>query len=229
MSDTVAISSAENREDLIDTDKETVLKISDGYKVPDENSFAQNDIIELLEHNKAIVSNIEKSHDLITKAQSSFGNLLNNLSYFKSKNLELEKQIEKISIEKAKEVQAIKNTMSEVEKDKNKQIEKLNQEIKILQEKKNNKIRELENEILSVKQSSDDEIKLLNNEFEKFKLEKEDEINNLHKEIERLQTEGEKDKKVLDEFQNIISILEKIKGIFKKAENKTGNSDMDNY
>lgn len=228
MSDTAAISSAENRDDLIDTDKETDLEISDGYNIPDENDFIENDIIELLEHNKTIVSNIEKSNDIITKVKNSFINIQNNLSYLRSKNLKLEKQIELLTIKNEKDVQAARNEMSELEEDKNNQIGKLKVEIELLQEEKNNRIKELENEIVSVKQSYDDEIKFLNSSFENFKLEKEDEINNLHKEIEIVQKEREKDKKVLDEFQNIISILEKIKGIFKKTENKTENSKMDN-
>lgn len=203
--------------------------ITNSENVINDNTLVENNIIELLEHDKTIVSNIEKSHDLITKAQSSFNNLLNNLSYLKSQNLELEKQIELINIENEKEVQAVRNEMSGLEKDKNDQIEKLKAEIEFLQEEKNNRIKELENEILSVKQSYDDEIKLLNSSFENFKLEKEDDINNLHKELERVQKEGEKDKEVLDEFQNIISILEKIKGIFKKTENKTENSNIENY
>ncbi len=199
--------------------------ITNKENIINDNALVENDIIELLEHNKTIVSNIEKSHDLITKAQSSFNNLLNNLSHLKSQNFDLEKQIELITIENEKEVQFVRNEMSELEKDKNDQIEKLNAEIEFLQEEKNNKIKELENELLSIRQSYDDEIKLLNNEFDNFKLEKENEINNLHNEIDRIQTEGEKDKKVLDEFQNMIKILEKIKGIFKKNE----NSNIENY
>ena len=89
-------------------------------------------------------------------------------------------------------------------------------QIELLQEEKNNRIKELENELLSVRQSHDNQIKFLNSNLENFKLEKENEINNLHKEIETIQAENEKDRKVLDEFQNMIRILEKIKGIFKK-------------
>lgn len=225
MSDTAAISSAENRDDL-NVENKIKLKMSDEDNISNENDLVENDIIELLEHNKTIVSNIEKSHDLITKAQSSFNNLLNNLSYLKSQNLELERQIELITIENEKDVQAIKNKMLELEEDKNNQIGKLNIEIEVLQEEKNNRIKELENDILSVKQSYDDEIKLLNSSFENFKIEKEEEINNLHKEIDRIRAEGEKDKQVLDEFQNMIKILEKIKGIFKK---KNENSNIENY
>lgn len=200
--------------------------ITNKGNITNDNDFIENDIIELLEHNKTIVSNIEKSNDLITKAQNSFINIQNNFSYLRSKNLELEKQIELLTIENEKEVQAVRNEMSELEEDKNNKIGKLNIEIEVLQEEKNNRIKELENEILSVKQSYDDEIKLLNSSFENFKIEKEEEINNLHKEIDRIRAEGEKDKQVLDEFQNMIKILEKIKGIFKK---KNENSNIENY
>lgn len=115
--------------------------ITNKENIINDNALVENDIIELLEHNKTIVSNIEKSHDLITKAQSSFNNLLNNLSHLKSQNFDLEKQIELITIENEKEVQFVRNEMSELEKDKNDQIEKLNAEIEFLQEEKTIKLK----------------------------------------------------------------------------------------
>ncbi|MDD2493617.1 MAG: hypothetical protein PHE29_00310 [Tissierellia bacterium] len=199
-----AVSLAESEDGLIDIDNEisSFSRLYDGSNNLNGNTLVENDIIELLDYNRTIIVNIEKRQDLIAKAQNSYNILQSHLSYLKSQNLELEKQIELISIEKETDVQAIR---------------KLNEDIEFLQGEKINKIKELENEILSVRQSYDDEIKLLHSNFENFKLEKENEINNLHKEIERIQIEKEKDKKVLDEFQNMIKILEKIRGIFRKA------------
>lgn len=71
---------------------------------------------------------------------------------------------------------------------------------------------ELEKKIENLK----NEMEFLHNDFENYKLEKEKETNNLYEEIEKMQAEKENDKKVLDEFQNMIKVLEKIKGIFKK-------------
>lgn len=207
-----------NGEDLIEIDNKinSFARLYDGNINPNDNGLMENDIVELLDYNKTIIANIEKRQDLIAKAQNTYNILQSNLSYLKSQNLELEKQIELISIEKETDVQAIKNDMLELEKNKNCQIVKLKEEIELLQEEKNNRIKELENELLSVRQSHDNQIKFLNSNLENFKLEKENEINNLHEEIEIIQAEKEKDKKVLDEFQNMIRILEKIKGIFKK-------------
>ena len=207
-----------NGEDLIEIDNKinSFARLYDGNINPNDNGLMENDIVELLDYNKTIIANIEKRQDLIAKAQNTYNILQSNLSYLKSQNLELEKQIELISIEKETDVQAIKNDMLELEKNKNCQIVKLKEEIELLQEEKSNRIKELENELLSVRQSHDNQIKFLNSNLENFKLEKENEINNLHEEIEIIQAEKEKDKKVLDEFQNMIRILEKIKGIFKK-------------
>ena len=207
-----------NGEDLIDIDNKinNFTRLYNENVNQNDNGLVENDIVELLDYNKTIIENIEKRQDLIAKAQNTYNILQSNLSYLKSQNLELEKQIELISIEKEKDVQDIRNEILEFEKNKNNQIEKLTEEIELLQEEKSNRIKELENELLSVRQSHDDQIKFLNSNLENFKLEKENEINNLHKEIETIQAENEKDRKVLDEFQNMIRILEKIKGIFKK-------------
>jgi len=247
MCDTAAISLAEGRDNIIDSDNE-INRYSKKYNIDDtldNNTLVGNDIIELLDYNKTIIANIEKRQALIAKAQNSFNTMQGSLSYYKSQNLELEKQIEKISIEKAKEVQAIKSSMLELEidknnqiekislekakeiqviknymlkleKDKNDKIEKLSQDIKFLQEEKDNKIKELNDELLSIKKSYDDELVLLNRNYDNFKLEKEEQVITLQQEIEKSKVEIEEDKKVLDEFQTMIKILERIKGIFKK-------------
>ena len=74
----------------------------------------------------------------------------------------------------------------------------------------------LEKQIEDLRQSHADEINFLNKNYDNFKLEKEEKIATLEQELENLQLEREKDKKVLYEFQNMIKILERIKGIFKQ-------------
>lgn len=184
-----------------------------------DSSLNDNVFTDLLSYNKTLIENIEIGQDLIVKSQNSYNTLKSNLSYMKSKNENLKKQVVEISIQKEAELQKLREDMLELEKDKNSQIIKLNNTIGSLIKDKNEEISKIKDEMISMEQSHVDEIDFLNNNYDNFKSEKEEQINDLNQEISQLQAESVEDKKVLDEFQNMIKILEKIKGIFKKETN----------
>lgn len=84
--------------------------------------------------------------------------------------------------------------------------------IKVLESKNN----ELNKKIQLLYAEKDRKLQLLRNKIDQIANEKNREIDSLKKELLQLQQEREEDKKVLEEFDNMIRIMGKIKGLFKK-------------
>ncbi len=214
------------------------IVVEDLTKMDDEilemDVLNDNTLVELLGFNNSIKQKIDKENEMILKAIDSYRVLLDYVTVLGSKNNELNKKIHLLSEEKEKEIQMLRNKILQVTNAKNREIEILNKEFNEFKESKlkevnslNRKIEEIEDEknriaeklkgeIAAIKETYDRQLNILNSDYDLFKKEKEEEIDNLKRELLQLQMEREEDKKILQEFENMIRIMEKIKGLFKK-------------
>lgn len=172
----------------------------------DSLTFELTDISKLYNYNKSITENSENISTLIRNIQKNHNVMRDDIRKLRSENSDLNQQIETIKDEYKMEIDSIKSDYSLLEKEKNLQTKKFKAKVKKLE--RQNKT------LLSENKSLKDNINNINNEFNNYKSEKENEIISLYIEKEKLEKEIEKDKKVLDEFQSMIKVLDKIKGLF---------------
>lgn len=176
--------------DYLEEDMENMEDQEDLNNNPENIPSKTIPTLNLLNNNKALLANIEKSNDIIQEIHDDQTAL-------------------------HKELNDLKNTLKVTTNEKNSYITK--QKVNLKKLERNNRV------LITKKQSLLNDLNKINSDFNNYKIDKSDEISSLNKEIESLKEEienlneeREKDKKVLAEFENVIKVLDKIKGIFSK-------------
>lgn len=175
-----------------------------------------SEVEDLFAFSDSLKQSIEKGHDIVLKVRDSYNFLFKNSSILLSENLDLKKQIERINLEREVEIKSFQEKIDSMVKEKEELILVLEREFEDYRVDKSTEIDELERKIDQTNKSYEDSVRTLNISYENLKLEKESEITALKQELSQIKVEREEDKKVLDEFENMIKIMDKIKGIFRR-------------
>lgn len=182
----------------------------------DYNFPLGQEVEELYNFSDAIRQSIENGHNMVLKVRNSYNDLLNTLAKQEAENLDLSNEIKKVSTEKETETQNLRQALEDLEKNKNEELENVKKEYIDFINDKIGEINKLKDEIAANNQKYEEGIKTLNRSYNNLKEGKETEIKALQDELEHIKIERDEDRKVLDEFENMIKIMDKIKGIFRK-------------
>lgn len=184
----------EQFEDLYEEHLE-VQQVNKHEQLQEDSAPETNNIAELHKYNELMLDTIEKSKELIKQVEYGQNKYKKEIEDLKSENLELKKDIDELTKNHKLEIDGLKEDIIRLEEEKL-DIQVENKELKVSN------------------QSYMIEIEHINRSFNQAISLKEEEIIALKEEVEELQKAREKDKQVLEEFQSMINVLEKIKGFF---------------